>query len=135
VNELSVWETAIPLRPQDIDSLGHLTAVAYMPLFERARWEWLSYVSGDPSPSYVLAYQQIRYEREVLLDDSPVRIAVQLDRIGRQSLTLSETLATAAGEIGARSGARLVSWDQDARRARPLTPDEQARFQPRLAQR
>jgi acyl-CoA thioester hydrolase len=120
------WERRHPLRFGDTDQLGHVTASAYLMLFEETRTAWLAEAFGVRLPIYVVARQEIDYLREVLLDDGPVSLTVEVTRIGRSSFDIAETLAAAGGDVRARSRATLVLWDLEARRPRPITDGERA---------
>jgi acyl-CoA thioester hydrolase len=121
-----VWERALQLRYGDLDYLGHVTAAAYLMLFEEARARWMAETLEVRFPVYVVANQRIGYLREVLLEDSPITISVTPVALGASSVEIAETLVTAAGELKARSEATLVMWDAERRGSRPLTGAERA---------
>lgn len=118
-----MWSTTIPLRMNDIDCLRHLTATAYMELFEEARAAWMIGSLGLTSPNYVVASQTIDYLEEVLHEESPVTIELIVTDVGRTSVRVAEQLV-AAGRVRARSSATLVMWD--LRTPREITRDERA---------
>jgi acyl-CoA thioester hydrolase len=120
------WERRQHLRFADIDYLGHVTAAAYLLLFEETRAAWMRETFGVALPVYVVARQEIDYLREVLLDDSPLTLTIEPVRVGRSSLDIAETLVTASGEAKARSRGTLVMWHLEERHSRPFTEDESA---------
>jgi acyl-CoA thioester hydrolase len=120
------WQYTLHLRFTDLDYLGHVTAAAYFAQFDEARARWLADIWQTPRPAYVVVRQEIEYLREVLLENSPVVIAVAAARLGTSSFDIEEELTTSGGVVHARSRATLVHWDADRRRAAPLTEAQRA---------
>jgi acyl-CoA thioester hydrolase len=127
------WERRQHVRFADIDYLGHITAAAYLLLFEENRAAWMRDIFGVALPVYVVARQEIDYLREVLFDDGPLTLTVQPVRIGRSSLDIAEELVTATDETKARSRATLVMWHLEERHPRPLTEKENSALRRQLA--
>ena len=118
-----MWSRDVELRLYEIDGLGHLTATAYLGLFEENRAAWIMSTLSVEYPSYVLAAQQLNYRREIRFAHSPVTVTLSVVRLGRSSLDLTETIGTSFG-VCAESLATIVTWDMTARRSRPITPEE-----------
>lgn len=122
-----MWQSEFRLRLGEIDGLGHLTATAYLGLFEETRAAWIMSTLGVTYPSYVLARQHIDYLHEVRLADGPVTVSLAVQSLGNSSLRVTERLTTRKA-LCARSTATLVTWDMGRRCSRPITPAERALF-------
>ncbi|MFF4551185.1 acyl-CoA thioesterase [Streptomyces sp. NPDC001406] len=133
VNGSDVWRTEFPLRFGDFDGLGHLTASAYLALFEETRSAWMTGTLDVAYPTYVVATQHIEYLHEVTPDDGPVTVELALREVRTSSFRVVEHLTT-ADSLCARSTATLVMWDMERRRPRPITPDERTVFEAYLAE-
>ncbi|MCC3313717.1 acyl-CoA thioesterase [Nocardia africana] len=120
----SAWYTSIELRRADFDYLGHVSAAAYLALFEEARVRWLAGGAGHTEPSYVVAVQNIEYLREVRLADSPIRVSIRVEDLSTRRFAITEEMHAVDGELHARSRATLVGWDRAERRSRVLSEDE-----------
>ena len=120
------WQHSMSLRFRDLDYLGHVTATEYLGMFEEGRAAWLSHRFETQNPTYVVARQEIDFDRELRLNQGPVTLSIELVRLGAKSLHLSEWLKSRDGMVHARSRATLVMWDPDARGSRRLTDFERA---------
>jgi|SRR5579884_17326 len=118
------WQHPMPLRFRDLDYLGHVTAAQYLAMFEEARAAWLSVRFDTPYPTYVVARQEIDFDRELRMHDGPVTVTIELVRIGARSLDISERLESRDATLHARSRATLVLWNARTRRSRDLTEPE-----------
>lgn len=127
------WRQRLALRIADIDGLGHLTAAAYIVLFEENRSRWMLDDLGVVYPSFVIARQSIEYLHEVRLSAREVTVELAVTRIGTTSIDLVERLSTDTCECSARCEATAVMWDRDARRSRPIAPAERTLFEAALA--
>lgn len=124
--ETFTYQHPMPLRFRDLDYLGHVTAAEYLAMFEEGRAAWLSDRLQTDFPAYVVARQEIDFDRELRMHQGPVTLKIQLTRLGTKSLEVSETLESRDGTIHARSRATLVMWNPHARRSRKLTGGERA---------
>ncbi|WP_158890830.1 acyl-CoA thioesterase [Amycolatopsis anabasis] len=123
-----MWQREFRLRPSDIDGLGHLTATAYLALFEETRAAWMLEAFDLAYPAYVVATQRIDYLHEVRRDDGAVTVELAVRAIGTSSFEVVETLSVASRPC-ARSTATLVMWDVDRRRPRPIAQEERPAFE------
>lgn len=122
------WRSVFDLRFGDFDYLGHMTATAYLMFFEEARVAWLSTGLRQQEPAYVVAHQEIDFERELLRSDSPVTIEIAVTSAGNSRVDLHEQLTSPKGRRHATSRASLVMWDRMHRRPRPCSDAEKALF-------
>lgn len=122
------WRSVFDLRFGDFDYLGHMTATAYLMFFEEARVAWLSTSLHQREPAYVVARQEIDFERELLRSDSPITVEIAVTSAGNSRIDLHERLTSANGRRHATSRASLVMWDRTHRRPRPCTEAEKALF-------
>jgi acyl-CoA thioester hydrolase len=127
------WNHTLQLRYSDLDYLGHVTAAAHLTHFEEARTAWLAAAWKTAHPAYVVARQELRYLREVLLEDGPLTISVVPVRLGTSSFDVEESLVTASGECKTRSRATLVSWDLLERKATSMSDVQRSALEARLA--
>lgn len=116
----------LELRWRDFDMLGHLNQASYHELLEEARAA-LVITAGTDFP-WVLARVELDYLHEVRPEHGPVTVRSTVTEVGRSKFVLTHELARADGERAARGTSTLVSWDQEARRSRTLTPEERASF-------
>ena len=128
----ATWSTEVPLRDDQVDYLGHVTAHCYLELLEFAHWRWLSEVMADERPAFVIAEIRLRFLKELLIGDGPVSITIAPKVLTERSVTVAEELRSAA-RVHATAEAVLVRWDPAARGSRPFAPDERARIRAQLA--
>jgi acyl-CoA thioester hydrolase len=121
----------VSVRWQDIDGLGHVNHVAFLTYFEEGRDAWLR-AHGIGRDGYVVGRCAVHYRREIGPDVDAVEVRCAVAELGRSSLTTSEQLLDAGGEILADGEFALVLWDPAARRSRPLTDAERRSLQPNL---
>lgn len=115
----------IPLRFRDTDAFGHVYHAEYLTLLDEARTRWFRDAVGVDRPSeYVLARVEIDYLSPIVLADEAVRARFEVDRVGRSSLTLHETLSARDGRVVSRGRAVTVFWDAVAGATRQLTDAE-----------
>jgi len=72
----------------------------------------------------VLAHVELDYLAEIRKDHDEVFVVTRVERVGRSSVTLSETIERSDGVVAASGKAVLVAWDMDARASRSLTAEE-----------
>ena len=128
-------EKRIEIRWRDMDAYRHVNNAVYATYLEEVRDEWADRALGGAGDvwDYVLARVAIDFRRELTQDDDAVIVSCRLVRIGTSSLTLRETIHTAAGVLSAEAEAVLVARDRESGRSRPLTADERAAFERVLA--
>lgn len=122
------WHTTFHLRFRDFDYLGHMTATSYLAFFEEARVAWFTEGTGVRQPAYVVARQEIDFEREVLPGDGPLTLTIEPIGRGARRVDVREELRGADGTLRARSTATLVMWDREARRPRAVSDAERRLF-------
>jgi acyl-CoA thioester hydrolase len=118
----------LPIRFRDVDAFGHVYHAEYLTLLDEARSRWFSSALGLANPSdYFVARVEIDYVSSIVLDDAAVAATFALERVGRSSLTLRETLRARDGRIVSRGRTVTVLRDLATGGSRPLTEDERAR--------
>jgi acyl-CoA thioester hydrolase len=121
----------LPLRHRDMDALGHVNQAVYHELLEELRSAFFRRVLPDlPFTGYVLAHVELDYRREVRIEDRVLTGECHAARLGRSSVELDNRLMLRDGTVAVEGRAVLVAWDEDARRARPLTDTERDALQP-----
>ncbi len=119
-----VFEHDVNVRWRDSDALGHVNNAVYLTYLEEARDAFYLRTMGDPI--YVIVRLEIDFRAEVRYADRTVRVEIAVERLGTTSLTTSETLRTAAGEIAAEARVVTVRWDPDSRAAVPFSDEQRA---------
>jgi len=121
----------IPLRHRDMDALGHVNQAVYHELLEELRAAFFRRALPDlPFTGYVLAHVELDYRREVRIEDRILEGVCRAARLGRSSIELENRLLLRDGTVAVEGRAVLVAWDEEARRARPLTEAERAALAP-----
>lgn len=120
------WVRLMDLRAHDLDYLGHVTEVAHVELIEETRFAFMQEAMAVSRPVYVVATHQLRFRKELLLEEGPVAVGIGVDHVGARSVDVVELIVTAAGVPITESRATLVAWEIATRRPRPLTDAESA---------
>ena len=122
-------EIRLPLRFRDVDAFGHVYHAEYLTLLDEARTRWFrEAVALDEPGAYVVARIEIDYVSSLVLHDAEVVATFAVERVGRSSVTLAETLSAPDGRVAARVRSVTVRHDLTAGRSRPLTDAEKARL-------
>jgi acyl-CoA thioester hydrolase len=124
----------LPLRHRDMDALGHVNQAVYHELLEEVRAAFFRRAVPDlPFTGYVLAHVELDYRREVRIEDRRLTGECHVARLGRSSIELENRLLLQDGTVAVEGRAVLVAWDEESRRARPLTDAERAALESRPA--
>lgn len=116
----------IPLRWRDMDMLGHLNQAVYHELLEEGRGALVALLPGGEHFEFVLARVELDYRREVRREDEHVDVTTRVERVGRTSIAVAQTIALADGTVAAEGTSILVAWDPEARGSRDLSEPERA---------
>jgi acyl-CoA thioester hydrolase len=120
----------LPLRHRDMDALGHVNQAVYHELLEETRSALFSRVLPDlPFTGYVLVHAAVDYRAEVRHADGSLTGECRVAELGRSRIELENRLVKPDGTVAIEGRAVLVAWDEETRRARPLTDDERAALQ------
>lgn len=122
----SWWSTERQLWWRDIDLFGHLTAGSYSAIYHDVFGDFATEVWQDPEASYVAARLAISYLHEIRLPESPVRVHVRVDRVGRSGFDATLVLCSSSGRVCSIAEASYAAWDPERRGARPMTSEERA---------
>ena len=117
----------LPLRHRDMDALGHVNQAVYHELLEEVRSALFSQVLPDlPFTGYVLAHAALDYRSEVRIEDRKLIGEGRIAELGRSRVEIENRLSKPDGAVAVEGRAILVAWDEESRKARPLTDDEKA---------
>lgn len=130
----AAFEHQVHVRWRDTDALGHVNNAVFLTYLEEARDAFYAQVIGS-DPIYVVARLELDLRAEVFHSDQRVLVQIAVERLGSTSLTTSETVTTAAGEVAADARVVTVRWDRDLRKPVPFTAAERARLAPLVATR
>jgi acyl-CoA thioester hydrolase len=127
----AMFEHPVPVRWQDADSLGHVNHAVFVTYLEEGRDAFYLQVLGDRD--YVVVRIELDLRAEVQLADRQVTVRVQVERLGRTSLTTREVILTAAGQVAAEARVVTVRWDPAQRQPVPFSEAERGRLESALA--
>ncbi len=114
----------VALRWGDMDALGHVNQAVYHELLEEARTAMITTLPSPPKGAYVMARVELNYRREIPLNHRYVEVTLQVEAIGRSSVTVSQQIFRSDGELAADGQSVLVAWDPARRGSRPLSEGE-----------
>jgi acyl-CoA thioester hydrolase len=121
-------ELRIATRWTDFDALGHLTHAAYPVFLDEARDAYLRASVGSFSEwPNVIVHLEVDFRREIRYPAEAVLVRTSVAEIGRTSITFEQEV-THDGEVAASARAVIVAWDEAARAARPIGPEDRARL-------
>jgi len=122
--------TYLPLRFRDLDAFGHVYHAEYLTLLDELRTGWLRRVGLERPSEYVVARVELDYVSSLVAEDAAVAGGFAVERVGRTSLTLAETLSAADGRVVARSRVVAVLRDPASGGSRAVTDAERALLAP-----
>jgi acyl-CoA thioester hydrolase len=115
----------LALRHRDMDALGHVNQAVYHELLEEVRAALFGrLLPGLPFTGYVLVHVELDYRREVRISDRRLIGECRVGALGNSRIELENRLLLPDGTVAVEGRAVLVAWDEQSRRARPLTDDE-----------
>ena len=117
------YETDIPLRFGDIDSMGHVNNAVTLTLFEAGRVKFFAEVLGQgriEDISFILAEVNVRYRIPILLQD-PVRLRMHITDISRSSFRFQcQLFDPRDGRVFTEAETIQVMYDYERGRSRPI---------------
>ena len=122
-------ELEIRTRWTDFDALGHLTHAAYPVFLDEARDAYLRATVGSFTEwPNVVVHLAVDFRREVRYPADLVLVRTSVAELGRTSITFDQEVVAPDGEVSATARAVVVAWDETARAARPIGPEDRARL-------
>jgi acyl-CoA thioester hydrolase len=128
-------ERRIPIRWRDLDAYGHVNNAVYLNYLEEARDAWVEEALGSFGNTwdFVLARVAIDFRRELTQDDGEVVVRCRLGSVGRSSVRTVEEIVKRDGTVSAVAESVIVPRDPETGRSRPLSDEERAALDARLA--
>jgi acyl-CoA thioester hydrolase len=123
----TVFEHRVSLRWRDVDALGHVNHAVFLTYLEEGRDAFYAQVLGR-DPHYVVARVEIDLRAEVRYADRQLLVRIEVERVGKTSLTTRETVRTPAGVTAAEARVVTVLWDASARKPLAFAAGERARL-------
>lgn len=123
----AVFEHAVAVRWRDTDALGHVNNAVFMTYLEEARDAFYTAVVGA-DPIYVVVRIEAEFLAEIRYEHRLVTVRIEVERLGRTSLTTRETILTAAQKVAAEARVVTVRWDQASRKPVPFSAAERERI-------
>jgi acyl-CoA thioester hydrolase len=115
----------VQVRWQDLDGLGHVNHVVVLTYLEEGRDAMLE-ASGIRRDEYVVGQCSVSFRREIDASVKSVTVECGVRELGRSSLTTSERIVDAAGDVVVEAEFRIVLWDAEQRASRPISDSERA---------
>jgi acyl-CoA thioester hydrolase len=112
----------IEVRFRDCDAMGHVNNSVYFTYFEQCRLLFWRSLTGAPNPktSVILAHAACDFRAPAHFGDR-LEVRTRVGAVGRSSVTMTYELVNLDTErLHAQGQAVLVSYDYEARAARPL---------------
>jgi acyl-CoA thioester hydrolase len=110
------FETIIGVRYRDVDAMGHVNNAVYASYLEQARIDYFRDLLGVDLSAVgaVLATLELEYERPIELEDGPVRVVLDVPRVGDSSIPMEYELYRDDGELAATATTVQVAVDTEA---------------------
>ncbi|MEP6618313.1 MAG: thioesterase family protein [bacterium] len=124
----NAFRTNIQVRFADTDALGHLNNGSFVIYSETARLEFARRLLGAGSRALILAHLSVDFRRQVRYDE-PVHVYTWIERIGRTSAALRQTVY-AHEALAADVKSVIVSFDYTAQQPTGWTDDARAAMLP-----
>jgi acyl-CoA thioester hydrolase len=123
----AVFEHPVTVRWRDIDALDHVNHAVFLTYLEEGRDAFYAAALGSDA-LYVVVRIEIDLRAEIGRDQRQVMVRIEVERLGTTSLTTSETILTAAGQVAAQARVVSVRWDADRHQPVPFTEAERGRL-------
>src|SRR4051794_34787557 len=118
------FEKRVEIRWRDMDGFLHVNNAAYLTYLEEARDEFYTSLLRDHVHRMVARRVAIDFDSGLTQEDGAAVVTVRVVRVGRSSVTTSETVTAASdGRIAAQAETVMVHTD-DARAAAAPFPDD-----------
>jgi acyl-CoA thioester hydrolase len=117
----------VVVRWRDVDGLGHVNHAVFLTYLEEGRDAFYVRTLGK-EPDYVVARIEIDLRAEIRYPDRQVMVRIEVERLGKTSLTTRETILTRSDQVAAKARVHTVRWDAERREPLPFTEDERARL-------
>ncbi len=122
---MTAFSHTLTIRWRDTDAFGHVNHATFLTYLEEGRDRFLEPIFGSP-PIYVVARIEMDFLRELRLEPRHATVTVEVERVGRTSVVLLESLLDSEANVVARSRTTIVRWDDGARRPLALSAEERA---------
>ena len=119
------------VRFSDVDVYGHVNNVKYFEYFQEARIAFtmsLAALDTGPSLRQVVARIDVDYKRPLLFRPEPYVVETWVTHVGTSSYALSSQILD-GDTVLSRADVRLVAFDLETQRSRPLSDAERSRLE------
>jgi len=122
------------VRFSDVDVYGHVNNVKYFEYYQEARIAFVQSLAGGlfdaaSTMRQVVARIDVDYKRPILFRPEPYTVETWVTRIGTSSYALASRIIDADETVYSAAEVRLVAFDVDTQRSRPLSDVERARLE------
>ncbi|MEF8800817.1 MAG: thioesterase family protein [Halolamina sp.] len=113
------FETTIGVRYRDIDAMGHVNNAVYASYLEQARIDYFHDLLGVDLSAIgaVLASLSVDYKQPIELQDGPVRVELDVPRIGDSSIPMEYELYRDDDALAATGETVQVAFDKEAQQS------------------
>ncbi len=121
---MTAHATSVQVRWGDLDAYGHVNNAAFLTILEAGRVAWLRELVDldDPASGFVIRKLELEFLHAIGLDDSPVEVSIDVERLGTSSVTVRERITRRDGLLLADARSVLVHVDRAASASVPI-PD------------
>jgi len=125
------------VRFSDVDVYGHVNNVKYFEYYQEARIAFISSLderfdsAQESSMRQVVARVDVDYKRPILFRPEPYAVETWVIRVGTSSYDLGCRIVGGEGDdtVYSTGVVRLVAFDLDTQRSRPLSHAERSRLE------
>ena len=115
----------VQMRWRDLDGLGHVNHAVALTYLEEGRDAFLER-HGIRREEYVVGRCTVSWRGEIDPAVKGVTVQCAVRELGRSSMTTSERILAADGQVVVEAEFDLVLWDPEERGSRPITDEERA---------
>ncbi|MGV9709648.1 acyl-CoA thioesterase [Gordonia sp. NPDC003424] len=121
----------VPVRWSDMDAFGHINHARMVTLMEEARIAWLLSAGEEFTPlitSAMIVHVEIRYQRQLRHDDSPLRVGMWIKAFRSVDFTIGYEIRAAGDDASIKpacvASTQMAVVDIEAHTLRRLTDEE-----------
>jgi acyl-CoA thioester hydrolase len=126
------FERSVGVRWRDTDGLGHVNHAVFVTYLEEGRDAFFATTLRD-DPSYVVVRLEVDLRAEVHHPDGRVTVRIEVESLGRTSVTTRETVFAPSGQVVAEARVVSVLWDPDERKPVPFTETQRGQLKAAMA--
>jgi acyl-CoA thioester hydrolase len=115
---------SVQMRWRDLDALGHVNHMVVLTYLEEGRDAFLA-EHGIQRDEYVVGRCSVGFNREIAAAES-VSVECEVVAVGNKSVTTSERIIDAHGNVAIEAQFTIVLWDPARRTTREVSESERS---------